>query len=162
MSNKVLQAEEGFIFESGKTYPSSIGLSCCFRQWRAESHCRFLHGYSIEVSLVFASTQLDHRNWVVDYGSLKSLKGWLENQFDHKLLVAEDDPELPYLKGLSDRGLADIRIMPQVGMEACSYYIFQYAEGWLVDNGYSPRCKLQSVTVREHDANHATYRRSHV
>lgn len=154
-----LQAEEGMIFESGKTYPASIGLSCCFRQWAADSHCRLFHGYSIEVAPVFAAKQLDHRNWVVDYGSLKSFKGWLEDRFDHKLLVAEDDPELPYIRGLAERGLAEIRMMPQVGMEACAYYIFQYADIWLKDNGYYPRCSLQSVTVREHAANHATYRR---
>lgn len=155
----MLTADDGFIFESGKTYPHSIGLSCCFRQWRADSHCRFFHGYSIEVSTLFAATTLDERNWVVDYGSLKSFKGWLEGMFDHKMLVAEDDPELEFIKTLEARGLAQIRILPQVGMEAVSYYIYQYADGWLTDNGYAPRCHLQQIEVREHAANFSRYRR---
>jgi 6-pyruvoyltetrahydropterin/6-carboxytetrahydropterin synthase len=159
MTQTQLKAEAGFIFESGKRYPSSIGLSCCFRQWKAPSHCRLFHGYSIDVSLVFGAVELDERNWVVDFGSLKSLKGWLEDQFDHKMLVAEDDPELEFIKTFEQRGLAEIRIMPQVGIEACSYWIYQYTEGWLRDNGYYPRCSLQQVEVKEHDANFARYRR---
>lgn len=154
-----LTAEPGFVFESGKAYPHSIGLSCCFRQWRADSHCKLFHGYSIQVELTFQATYLDERNWVVDFGSLKSFKGWLESCFDHKLLVAEDDPELNFIKSLEERGLAEVRVFPQVGMEACAYWIYQYAEGWLRDNGYTPRCELLQVEVREHEANFARYRR---
>ena len=79
-------------FRSTKTYGHEIGLSACFRQWRAESHCRLLHGYALAVKFVFESEELDVRNWVVDFGSLKTLKGWLEDTFDHTLLVANDDP----------------------------------------------------------------------
>ena len=122
-TNITLRAEPGFYFESGKNYAHSIGLSCCFRQWKADSHCKLLHGYSIFVGLVFRATELDARNWVVDFGSLKSFKGFLEETFDHKLLIAEDDPELETLKALEKKGLAQVRILPQVGMEACSYWI---------------------------------------
>lgn len=161
MSNpNKLEPSVGMVFESGKTYTHAQGLSCCFRQWRADSHCRFLHGYSLQISAVFRSTELDVRNWVVDFGSLKSFKGWLEDMFDHKTLVAEDDPELPYLMDLKKKGLAQIRVFPSVGMEATAYYIYQYLETWLIDNGYSPQVFLQEVEVREHEANFARYRRN--
>lgn len=159
-STRPLKADPGFIFESGKTYPHSIGLSCCFRQWKADSHCRLFHGYSIQISAVFRAEELDERNWVVDFGSLKAFKGFLEDRFDHKMLVAEDDPELDFIRTLEARGLAQIRVMPQVGMEACSYWIYQVADGWLYNNGYAPRVTLQEVEVREHEANFARYRRN--
>ena len=156
--NEPLKADPGHIFESGKTYVHSIGLSCAFRQWRAESHCKFLHGYALQVSLTFSAIELDHRNWVVDFGSLKSLKGWLEDNFDHKTLVAEDDPEYTLFVRLQGAGIIDMRVFPHVGMEATAYYIFQYAEQWLIDNGYR-RATLECVEVKEHDANFARYRR---
>ena len=77
---------------STKTYCHNLGLSVCFRQWRADSHCKYLHGYSLEIGFKFQAEELDLRNWIVDFGSLKSLKGLLEDTFDHKCLVAEDDP----------------------------------------------------------------------
>lgn len=143
-------------FASTKTYTHSVGLSCCFRQWRAESHCRFLHGYALQVHCAFAADELDVRNWVVDFGSLKSFKGWLEDTFDHKLLVAQDDPMGQHLLDLAKvHGVADVVILPRVGMEAFAEMIYRYLETWLYDNGYSPRVRLFSVKVSEHEANSA-------
>ena len=144
-------------YKSTKTYGHDIGLSCAFRQWRAESHCRFIHGYAIAIRLEFEADELDIRNWVVDFGSLKSLKAWFQDNFDHKLVVAEDDPELETLKALEDRGLAQIVIMPKVGCEAFAEYIFGAADVWLESNGYAPRVRISSVEIREHGANSAIY-----
>lgn len=144
-------------FRSTKTYTHAIGLSSAFRQWRAESHCRFLHGYSLEVRLEFAAIKLDRRNWVVDFGSLKTLKGWLEDAFDHKTLVAEDDPELPLFRRMNEAGLIQMVIVPATGCEAFAKMIFEAAEVWLMDNGYKDRVALVSVEVAEHGANSAIY-----
>lgn len=142
---------------STKTYNHSVGLSACFRQWRAESHCKFLHGYALKVQFVFRAKQLDERNWAVDFGSLKSLKGWLEDTFDHKTVVAEDDPELETFKFLHDKGLIQLRVLPSCGCEKFAEAIFRYAEIWLYDNGYSydHRVELVSVEVSEHEGNSA-------
>ena len=45
-----------------KTYGNERGLSCAFRQWKAESHCRLIHGYSLGFRFVFEAETLDHRN----------------------------------------------------------------------------------------------------
>jgi 6-pyruvoyltetrahydropterin/6-carboxytetrahydropterin synthase len=111
------------------------------------------------VSLTFRATELDDRNWVVDFGSLKSLKGWLEDMFDHKLLLAEDDPEYIAIKHLEALKIANIITMPRVGMEAMAYYIYQFSEGWLKDNGFH-KVTLEMVEVKEHEANWARYRRN--
>lgn len=142
---------------STKEYGHEIGLSCAFRQWRAESHCRFIHGYALAFKFIFAATELDYRNWVVDFGSLKGLKGILEDNFDHKLIVAEDDPHLETLKKLEELGVAQVLVFPQVGCEAMAKMVYEVTEQWLHDNGFAPRCKLVSVEVKEHGANSAIY-----
>jgi len=145
------------VFKSTKTYGHEIGLSACFRQHRAESHCHLLHGYALAIAFVFAATELDVRNWVVDFGSLKSLKGQLEDTFDHTLLVAEDDPGRHFLEQLDALKMARVVIVPATGCEAFAKLIYETTEIWLKDNGYSPRVSLVSVEVREHGANSAIY-----
>lgn len=142
---------------STKTYGHEVGLSCCFRQWRAESHCRLLHGYALSIRLEFEATKLDVRNWVVDFGGMKSFKQMLEDNFDHKLIVAEDDPNLDDLLNLQKLGLADVVTMPKAGCEAFAEYIFGAAETWLESNGYGDRVIMRSVEVKEHGANSALF-----
>jgi 6-pyruvoyltetrahydropterin/6-carboxytetrahydropterin synthase len=145
------------MFKSTKRYGHEVGLSCAFRQWRAESHCKFVHGYAIAVKFIFASNELDVRNWVCDFGSLKSLKGFLEDMLDHKTLVATDDPEIEWFREAHKRGIIDMVEIPATGCERMAEFIYEYAEGWLKDNGYSPRVWLESVEVNEHGANSAIY-----
>ena len=145
------------MYKSTKTFGHEIGLSACFRQWRADSHCRFLHGYALAIKFVFASNELDVRNWVVDFGSLKSLKGQLEDTFDHKLIVAEDDPMLNSIQQLEVLGIAEVVVVEKAGCEAFARLIFDATEVWLEDNGYAPRAWLESVEVSEHGANSAIY-----
>lgn len=142
---------------STKTFGHELGLSACFRQWRAESHCRLLHGYALAVKMEFEASELDVRNWVVDFGSLKSLRSMLEDTFDHTLLVADDDPMKDELCGLAGLGLARAVVVPATGCEAFAKLIFECTELWLKDNGYAPRCRIKTVEVREHGANSAIY-----
>lgn len=145
-------------FYSTKTYGHEVGLSCCFRQHKAQSHCRLLHGYALRVKLIFEAEELDEHNWVVDFGGLKSLRGILEDNFDHTLLVAEDDPFKSELQRLHDIGIARVVVVPKTGCESFSEMIFEVTEQWLVDAGFSPRCKVISVEVSEHGANSALYK----
>lgn len=144
-------------YRSTKTYGHEIGLSAAFRQWRANSHCRYLHGYALAVHIEFEADELDARNWVVDFGSLKSFKQLLVDTFDHKLLAAEDDPDLQIFRAMNAAGLCQLRILPRVGCEAFAEYIAGALDVWLLDNGYSPRVRVVAVTVREHGANSASY-----
>lgn len=144
-------------FISTKTYGHNLGFACCFRQHRAESHCKFLHGYALSFKFVFQAKELDVRGWVVDFGGLKDLKGWLEDWFDHKTLVATDDPLMPMFKSMHEAGMIQLREVPATGCEAFARMVYDYTEQWLFDAGFSPRCNLVSVEVREHDANSAIY-----
>ena len=140
---------------STKTFGHELGFSCAFRQWRAHSHCRFLHGYALGFKFTFAAQQVDRCGWVVDFGGLKDLKGLLEDTFDHKTLVACDDPELERFKELHKAGVIHMLVVPATGCEAFARMAHCVTEQWLVDAGFSPRVRLVSVEVMEHGANSA-------
>lgn len=142
---------------STKTYGHAVGFSCAFRQWRADSHCRFVHGYALGFKFVFEADELDARNWVVDFGSMKSLKGVLEDTFDHTTIVAEDDPEIEWFREGKRRGLLQLVELPAGGCEKFAEYVAGVTDVWLHDNGYTPRVRLRSVEVMEHGANSAMF-----
>lgn len=146
-----------------KTYDHSLGLSACFRQWRAShSHCRFLHGYALSFKLIFASDQLNDKNWVLDFGGLKDVKQFLVDHFDHKLAIAEDDPAKDEIAALAGIDAADPLILPAVGCEAFARFVYDWVDAWLGDK-HPLDCdirglRLVEVEVREHGGNSAIYR----
>ena len=140
-----------------KTYGHAEGLSCCFRQWQAgQSHCRYLHGYALSFSFTFAATSLDDRGWCIDFGSLKPLRAWLHDMFDHTALVAQDDPELATLQALDRQGLIQLRLVPAVGCEAFAAMAHAWAQAFAAQqtNG---RVRVETVAVAEHPGNTASF-----
>jgi 6-pyruvoyltetrahydropterin/6-carboxytetrahydropterin synthase len=139
---------------STKTYGNDRGFSCCFRQWKAtHSHCSLMHGYSLGFRFTFEAEQLDERNWVQDFGGLKEVKAWLDTQFDHTTVIAEDDPMLdrfkamagwsnnPELDGKPDevqqhphpnQGVIDLRIVPAVGCEAFAQMVYDHVSKLMI------------------------------
>ena len=144
-------------YQSTKTFGHHLGLSVAFRQHKAGSHCRFVHGYALAFRFVFEANELDERHWVVDFGSLKPLKGWLEYTFDHKVIVAEDDPQIAWFREGHRLGVLDLVELPAAVCEKVAEYGFGATETWLEANGYAPRCRLVSVEVMEHGANSAIF-----
>ena len=147
------------IYRSTKTYDHNEGLSCCFRQWRAaDSHCHLVHGYALAFKFIFATHELDERNWCMDFGGLKPIRTWLHDVFDHTLIVAEDDPHLTDFQDLAAKGLASVRILPNVGCEATAKYVFDHVAAF-VSKQTSQRVWLETVEVKEHGGNSAIYER---
>ena len=131
--------------------------SCAFRQPRADSHCRFIHGYRLKAKFWFEADELDINNWVVDFGSLKPLKQQLERQFDHTLCIDTDDPMLLTFQTLSEKDIADVRIMNGVGIEMTAKWCYDAANEHL-GNGTSNGARCIKVEVWEHEGNSAIYR----
>lgn len=143
-----------FKYRSTKTYNELFPVA--YRQWRADSHCNHVHGYALSVHIEFGATDLDARNWVVDFGSLKPLRHLLEDWFDHTLLVAQDDPQKELLLALGKAGIAKITEVEKTGCEGISEFIFEYINTvWLKDYGYSSRAICTKVEVRETASNMA-------
>ena len=146
-------------YYSTKTYGHNIGLSAVFRQPNADhSHCHLLHGYSLAFKFTFGCKGLDNKNWAVDFGGLKPLKKWLEDSFDHKLVLDENDPHLDQFQQLEDMDLAEIRIFNGVGAEMFAKHAFEFADK-LIREKTNSRCFVDSVECMEHGANSAIYRK---
>ena len=149
------------------------GFSCCFRQWKATTtHCQFLHGYGVSFKVWFEG-DLDERNWVWDFGGMKraktqidgmSPKEWMDYMFDHTVLVAEDDPQLPYFQqannssnlGSQNKGILQLRIIPATGAEKFSEFIFNKLNDF-VHTETEGRVRVTKVKFMEHGKNAAYY-----
>lgn len=146
------------MFVSTKHYGAERGYTVAYRQHRADSHCNQLHGYALAFTFEFESDTLDVRNWVVDFGSLRTLKEKLDEWFDHTCLVASDDPEFKTFLDLSARGIIKMVEVDRTGCEGLAKFLHEYVqEFWLPDNGYAPRVHCRRVIVHETGANSAWY-----
>lgn len=142
---------------STKTFGHELGWSCCFRQWRATSHCNKLHGYALSIKITFEG-DIDENNWVVDFGGLKSLRARLADLFDHTTLVAEDDPELQMFRTLARMDTIQLHVVPATGCEAFARTVYNMTVDWLNESlHHQGRVRVVEVEVREHGANSAIW-----
>ncbi len=60
-----------------------------------ESKCRFLHGHRYVAEVTVSAPELDTLGRVVDFSVLKERVGkWIEDNWDHNILLHENDPLL--------------------------------------------------------------------
>ena len=128
--------------------------STAFRQPKAKSHCKYIHGYNLYAKFYFESTELDKNNWVVDFGSLKRLKNALQDDFDHKLVLSKDDPFIEDFKALHKKGAVDLRIFDEISIEMFAKYCFNMANKMLEKS----KAKCIMVEVFEHEKNSGIYK----
>ena len=142
------------------------GFSCCFRQWKAETtHCRFLHGYGISFRVTFEGN-LDHRNWVWDFGGMKraktqidgmSPKAWMDYMFDHTVIVAKDDPKLETFQAMEVMGIIQLRVVEATGAEKFAEFIYNKLNEF-VHKETQGRVRIAQVEFMEHGKNTAIYK----
>ncbi len=142
----------------GKFYSTKVIElgSTAFRQPKAESHCKFIHGYQLKAKIWFSCNELDENNWVFDFGGLKELKEDLKKTFDHKCVIAKDDPAKSAFKELERYNAVDLLIMDGVGIEKFSQFVFEKADVF-VKYKTGNRVWVERVEVFEHEENSAIY-----
>ena len=140
------------MYKVTKTYGHDRGYSCAFRQWSAESNCKYLHGYSLGFKITLQSPTLDINNWVYDFGNFSFLENWLTQNFDHTLLVAKNDPEKEMLMLLNNK-VARVIELEKISCEYFAEMTFRY-----IDNHLSNiDVEVISVQVSEHGSNAGIY-----
>lgn len=130
--------------------------SCAFRQPKATSHCKNIHGYQLKAKLWLGANELDDKNWVFDFGSFKELKEKLQKTFDHKLVIDKNDPAKPAFRELERYGAAEIIEMDGVGVEKFAQFVFEQADTY-VKFASQGRVWCDKVEVFEHEQNSAVY-----
>ena len=143
-------------FKSSKRFgPITTG----HRQWRDKGHCSYVHGYGRYVRLTFEATELDECGWVMDFGDLRGVKNWIEDEWDHRTLIAIDDPVIPELKALEKVGGINLNILPEgylPGIEESCRYLYDKLNP-IIQRKTNNRVEITRVEIWETEKNQAEY-----
>lgn len=158
------------MFTVTKTYRD---LPAAHRQPHHKGHCSLIHGHNWAFDITFACSHRDENGFVLDVGEIKFVKEWLEEIFDHTLLLNTDDPWLPYFKGelhgfdeeireRIQKGFAKIIVVPNCGMEGLARHVYEHVQALLEvnmkDDCRNRALRVLSVTCWEDSKNRATYK----
>ena len=65
--------------------------------------CKHPHGHNAVVEVDVRTDALDQRNMVADFADIKLLvKGWIDRELDHKMILRQDDPLVEPLEALGE------------------------------------------------------------
>jgi 6-pyruvoyltetrahydropterin/6-carboxytetrahydropterin synthase len=65
--------------------------------------CKHPHGHNAVVEIDVRTEMLDRRNMVADFSDIKRLvKGWIDQELDHKMILRRDDPLVAPLQALGE------------------------------------------------------------
>ncbi len=109
--------------------------------------CKHPHGHNASVEIDVRTDSLDKRNMVVDFSDIKRIvKGWIDRELDHKMILRQDDPLVEPLKKLGEP-MYLLESNPTV--ERIARLIF--------DKGREMGVDIQAVRVWETPTSVATY-----
>jgi 6-pyruvoyltetrahydropterin/6-carboxytetrahydropterin synthase len=65
--------------------------------------CKHPHGHNAVVEVDVRTDRLDKRNMVADFSDIKRVvKGWIDRELDHKMILRHDDPLVKPLEALGE------------------------------------------------------------
>jgi 6-pyruvoyltetrahydropterin/6-carboxytetrahydropterin synthase len=68
-----------------------------------EGKCRHLHGHNGLLEVDVEAADLDARGMVVDFGEVRDqVKGWIDENMDHRMLLCREDAVVPLLIDLGE------------------------------------------------------------
>jgi 6-pyruvoyltetrahydropterin/6-carboxytetrahydropterin synthase len=126
------------------------------RQHCHDGHCALIHGHNWAITLTFACRETNPDGFVVDFGKLKYLKAWIEENLDHACLFNEGDPEKERL--LSAAGdLFKTYILPNCSSEGLAQHLYSVFNP-MVRKETGDRAWIVEVEIEEDSKNSAAYR----
>ena len=127
-------------------------IACGHRVVGHESKCRSLHGHNYGFALTCTAEALDELGRVIDFAVIKArLCQWLEDEWDHRLLLWEQDPLLPTLRSL-DHSVVALGFNP-TAENLAAYLVEVVGPALLAHTGV----RLIACTVQETAKCSATY-----
>ena len=65
--------------------------------------CKHPHGHNAVAEIEVRSEALDACNMVADFSDIKRIvKGWIDRELDHKMILRRDDPLVPMLQSAGE------------------------------------------------------------
>jgi 6-pyruvoyltetrahydropterin/6-carboxytetrahydropterin synthase len=109
--------------------------------------CKHPHGHNALAEVEIRTTTLDTRNMVCDFSDIKRVvKGWIDRELDHKMVLRRDDPLVAPLQAL---GEPVYLVDSNPTVELIARLIYTQAK----DQGF----EVMRVTVWETPSSFATY-----
>lgn len=140
--------------------------SVAIRQHKAQhSHCKLLHGYALRFKVWFTAENLDDMNWVVDFGGFKDkpvgngLKAWMNEMFDHTMLIEADDPYRDLFETMQMEGICKVHFLQTMGAEGLAKLVYDKFNDVLSKTD-AARSRVLRVECFENDKNSAIYEES--
>lgn len=136
-----------------KTYTD---IPWAHRQHLHDGHCAFIHGHNWGLTIVFGCHETDENGFVVDFGKLKFLKGWIEEHLDHACVLNADDPIAKQLPAIGGGAVWKIYLVPNCSCEGMAQHLHSVFNPMIVkaSNG---RAFIVSIEVTEDSKNAATF-----
>jgi 6-pyruvoyltetrahydropterin/6-carboxytetrahydropterin synthase len=132
-------------------------ISCGHRVVGHESKCQHLHGHNYRVHFTCVPTEdLDKVGRVIDFSVIKTkLCQWLEDNWDHKMLLYIKDPIVHHIDLADPKGLQIVPFNPTA--ENMAYHLVEHI-GPVVLKGTGAR--LVKCVVEETRKCSATYEKA--
>lgn len=136
-----------------KTYSD---IPWAHRQHRHDGHCALIHGHNWSITITFGSHEPDENGFVVDFGKLKFLKRWIEENLDHACVFSDEDPMREALVKVGGTAIWKTYIVKNCSCEGMAQHLFDVFNA-LVQDASSGRAFITAVEVVEDSKNSATY-----
>jgi 6-pyruvoyltetrahydropterin/6-carboxytetrahydropterin synthase len=109
--------------------------------------CKHPHGHNVVAEVEIRTDALDTRNMVADFSDIKRVvKGWIDRELDHKMILRRDDPLVAPLQALGEP-IFLVDSNPTVELVASLIYTHATEQGF----------NVMRVTVWETPSSFATY-----
>ena len=131
-------------------YSVTKRIEFCYGHRLLDYHgiCQHPHGHNAVAEIEVRTDVLDSRNMVCDFGDIKRIvKGWIDRELDHKMLLRHDDP---LVKPLQQLGEPVYLMDSNPTVERLARLIFDYTS----EQGFP----VARVTVWETPTSYAEYR----
>jgi 6-pyruvoyltetrahydropterin/6-carboxytetrahydropterin synthase len=88
--------------------------------------CKHPHGHNAVAEIEVLSSALDERSMVCDFADIKRVvKGWIDRELDHKMILRHDDP---LVKPLRELGEPVFVVQSNPTVEHIARLIFDYTK----------------------------------
>ena len=126
------------------------------RQHRHDGHCAFLHGHNWSIGVTFGCTRLDDNGFVIDFGKVKFLKKWIDENLDHACVLNRDDPMREALLAVGVNKVWKAYIVECCSCEGMAKHIFEVFDA-MVQKETAGRACVVSIEVVEDSKNSAMF-----
>ena len=136
-----------------KTYKD---IPFAHRQPFHEGHCSKIHGHNWSVTIEFQATDLDKNGFVVDFGKLKYIKQFIDEQLDHACLLSSEDAQAKELAKSQYKNLFRICWVENASCEGIAVFLYEEISR-LVREHEGERVSIRSIKLHEDEKNFVRY-----